>query len=48
MNGRSRTGEALMANSQHAPEDARFADHLIADVYDALAANQALFRDRHW
>jgi phospholipase C len=45
MNGRSRTGEALMANSQHAPEDARFADHLIADVYDALAANQALFRE---
>jgi phospholipase C len=45
MNGRSRTGEPLMANSQHAPEDARFADHLIADVYDALAANQALFRE---
>jgi phospholipase C len=45
MNGRSRTGEPLMANSQHAPEDARFADHLIADAYDALAANQALFRE---
>ena len=45
MNGRSKTGETLMANSQHAPEDARFADHLIADVYDALAANQALFRE---
>ncbi len=32
------------ANSQHAPEDVRFGEHLIADVYDALAANQALFR----
>jgi phospholipase C len=27
------------ANSQHAPEDVRFGEHLIADVYDALAAN---------
>jgi phospholipase C len=35
MNARSRDGGALLANSQHAPEDARFADHLIADVYDA-------------
>lgn len=36
-------GNTLAANSQHAPEDARFADHLIADVYDPLAANHALF-----
>jgi phospholipase C len=34
---------AKNANSQHAPEDVRFGEHLIADVYDALAANQALF-----
>jgi phospholipase C len=27
------------ANSQHAPEDARYGDNLIADVYDALRAN---------
>lgn len=33
------------ANSQHAPEDVRFGEHLIADVYDALAANQALFNE---
>ena len=33
------------ANSQHAPEDVRFGEHLIADVYDALAANQALFKE---
>jgi phospholipase C len=32
------------ANSQHAPEDVRFGEHLIADVYDALAANEALFK----
>jgi phospholipase C len=32
------------ANSQHAPEDARYADHLIADVYEALAANYELFK----
>lgn len=31
------------ANSQHAPEDVRFGEHLIADVYDALAANRDLF-----
>jgi phospholipase C len=36
---------AKMANSQHAPEDVRFGEHLIADVYDALAANEALFRE---
>jgi phospholipase C len=45
MNGRpGPNGEARPANSQHAPEDVRFADHLIADVYDALSANQELFR----
>lgn len=36
---------AKMANSQHAPEDVRFAEHLIADVYDALAANATLFAE---
>jgi phospholipase C len=45
MNARSRDGGSLLANSQHAPEDMRFGDHLIADVYDALAANQDLFRE---
>jgi phospholipase C len=45
MNARSREGEALMANSQHAPEDTRFADHLIVDVYEALAANSDLFQE---
>jgi len=44
MNARAPDGGALQANSQHAPEDVRFADHLIADVYDALAANPDLFR----
>ena len=43
MNGHGPNGETLQANSQHAPEDVRFADHLIADVYDALAANTELF-----
>jgi phospholipase C len=33
------------ANSQHAPHDMRFGENLIADVYDALAANQALFNE---
>jgi len=36
---------AKMANSQHAPEDVRFGEQLIADVYDALAANHALFSE---
>jgi len=31
------------ANSQHAPEDVRFGEHLIADVYDALAAHPAVW-----
>jgi len=43
LNARGNAGETLAANSQHAPEDARFADHLIADVYDALAGNEVLF-----
>jgi len=33
------------ANSQHAPEDVRFGEHLIADVYDALVANAALWNE---
>lgn len=33
----------IHANSQHAPEDVRFGEHLIADVYDALAANTDLW-----
>jgi phospholipase C len=45
MNARGNGGESLPANSQHAPEDVRFADNLIADVYEPLAANQALFRE---
>jgi phospholipase C len=45
MNARSADGGALMANSQHAPEDVRFGDQLIADVYEALAANPELFRE---
>jgi phospholipase C len=36
---------AKLANSQHAPEDVRFGENLIADVYDALAANEALFSE---
>jgi phospholipase C len=39
------TASAKFANSQHAPEDVRFGDQLIADVYDALAANLALFQE---
>jgi phospholipase C len=33
-----------MANSMHAPEDVRHGDNLIADVYEALRANDALWR----
>jgi phospholipase C len=44
MNGHSNDGDALFANSQHAPEDVRFGDHLIADVYEPLAANPELFQ----
>jgi phospholipase C len=32
-----------MANSQHAPQDARYGDNFIADVYEALRANEALW-----
>jgi len=38
------TEPAQPANSQHAPEDVRFGEHLIADVYDALAGNPELFK----
>ncbi len=38
-------GNPIFANSQHAPEDVRFGEHLIADVYDALAANPAVFNE---
>jgi len=34
---------AKFANSQHAPEDVRFGEHLIADIYDTLAANEDLW-----
>jgi phospholipase C len=30
-------------NSQHAPEDARYGDNLIADVYEALRANEKVW-----
>jgi phospholipase C len=42
--GATPTEPAQPANSQHAPEDVRFGEQLIADVYDALAANPELFR----
>jgi phospholipase C len=32
-----------MANSEHAPEDVRYGDNLIADVYETLRANQAVW-----
>jgi phospholipase C len=44
MNGKAKDGSALFANSQHAPEDVRFGDHFIADVYEPLAANPELFQ----
>ena len=31
------------ANSQHAPQDARYGDNFIADVYETLRANEALW-----
>jgi phospholipase C len=44
-NKRATAGQpAKPANSQHAPEDVRFGENLIADVYDALAGNQELFK----
>jgi len=39
------TAPAKMAKSQHTPEDVRFGEHLIANVYHALAANNDLFRE---
>lgn len=33
-----------MANSQHPPHDVRFGEFLIADVYEALRANEALWK----
>jgi phospholipase C len=33
-----------LANSQHAPEDARYADNLIADVYEALRSNSEIWK----
>ena len=33
-----------LANSQHAPQDARYGDNLIADVYQALRSNSALWQ----
>jgi len=35
----------LPANSQHPPQDARYGDNLIADVYDALRANLDVWRN---
>lgn len=32
-----------MANSQHAPQDARYGDNFIADVYETLRANEELW-----
>ncbi|HWA84880.1 MAG TPA: alkaline phosphatase family protein [Opitutus sp.] len=32
-----------MANSQHAPQDARYGDNFVADVYEALRANPAVW-----
>jgi phospholipase C len=43
----SRDGAAAtggLANSQHAPEDARYGDNLIADVYDALRSNPDVWK----
>lgn len=33
-----------MANSMHAPEDVRYGDNLIADVYEALRSNEAIWQ----
>ncbi|HVR84048.1 MAG TPA: alkaline phosphatase family protein, partial [Planctomycetota bacterium] len=32
-----------LANSQHAPQDARYGDNLVADVYEALVSNPAVW-----
>jgi phospholipase C len=39
MNG----NDGTMANSQHAPQDARYGDNFIADVYETLRSNAALW-----
>ena len=45
MNSRNAGGISNgLANSQHAPEDARYADNLIAEVYDTLRSNDALWK----
>jgi phospholipase C len=41
----TQSSPAEMANSEHAPEDVRYGENLIADVYDALAANANLFAE---
>jgi phospholipase C len=33
-----------LANSQHAPQDARYGDNLIADVYEALGSNSEIWK----
>ena len=45
MNHKAPNGDTLQANSQHAPEHDRFGEHLIADIYDAQAANTQLFNE---
>jgi phospholipase C len=45
LNDSSNHAAVRYANSQHAPEDVRHAEHLIADVYDALAGNYDLFKE---
>jgi phospholipase C len=41
---RSNNKPDQMANSQHAPEDARYGDNLVADVYEALRSNDAVWK----
>ena len=36
--------DGQMVNSQHAPHDMRWGEHLIADVYEALRANEAVWQ----
>lgn len=36
--------DGQMVNSQHAPHDVRWGEHLIADVYDALRANPDVWK----
>ncbi len=35
--------DGTMANSQHAPQDARYGDQFIADVYETLRSNETLW-----